>query len=170
MTRFHEKPVFSLPSYLVLLVSPRHCWRRTGFMIANSSWAAQIIKLEREGRHNGKKRKDYQSFSILQVRVITLTAHSHYRHRHRGLCGGRCNTRQHLICSGFYQFSSNLQLFNRNRNLCHRLDNEDAALKTKSLAQISPVSGEMAAQRSHGSLNRTPNFNSPKFTSVKMQL
>lgn len=84
ITRFHEKPVFSRPSYLVLSVSLRHCRGRTGFMIANSSRAAQIIKLEREGRHNGKKKKDNRSFSILQVSVITLTAHSHHWRRHRG--------------------------------------------------------------------------------------
>lgn len=79
-----ERPVFSRPSNWVLSVSPRHCGRRTGFMIADSSRAAQIIKLEREGRHNGKKKIDYQSFSILQVSVITLTAHSHHRRRCRG--------------------------------------------------------------------------------------
>lgn len=75
------KSLFSHSCYLVLSVSPRHCRHSTGFMIANSSPAAQIIKLEPEERHNGKK-KDYQTFPILQVSLITLTAHSHHRRRH----------------------------------------------------------------------------------------
>lgn len=54
-------------------------------MIANSSPAGQIIKLEPEERHNGEKKRDYQTFPILQVSLITLTAHSHHgRRRHAG--------------------------------------------------------------------------------------
>lgn len=159
-----EKPMFSRPSNLVLSVSPRHCGRRTGFMIASSSRAAQIIKLEREGRHNGKKKKRLSEFfhsaGECDNADSSLTLPGPLPRR---LCRGRCNTPQHLICSGFYQFSSNLQLFNRNRNLCHCLDSEDAALR--SLAQMWR---DMAALCSPASLTRRPSFNSQTFMSVEV--
>ena len=49
--------------YLVTVNLLRHCCRRPGFMIANSSRAARTLHCRGDGRHNGNA-NDYQTISL----------------------------------------------------------------------------------------------------------
>lgn len=94
-----------------------------------------------------QKKKGYQSFCILQVRVITLTAHSHHRFVAADVILGNISFAPAF--TGFHPIFS----FSIETGICVTAqDNEDAALKTKSLARIRRVAAETAALCSPGSL------------------